>query len=115
MKLTLLKHCLITLVCNIFVEGCFRTGRQSGGEIPVETCETCSANSIDLIAGNNADSVTPVLSEVIVNNEGCLTAVITCDVSDIPDALTYMTFQSGQAGSLGDPDTLITADLFCID
>ncbi|KAE9547392.1 hypothetical protein FO519_009395, partial [Halicephalobus sp. NKZ332] len=78
-------------------------------------CANCNPGQINLVQGNNMDSVTPTLHDLVADDEGCLTAVTTCDVTNIPNALTYMTFQGGLAGPVDDAEPLINADLFCMD
>ncbi|KAE9547507.1 hypothetical protein FO519_009283 [Halicephalobus sp. NKZ332] len=78
-------------------------------------CDNCTLSQINLVQGDNTNSVTPTLSSVESGNDGCLTVMATCDVSDISGATTLMKFQDGTPGPTTSPDSAITADLFCIN
>ncbi|KAE9547831.1 hypothetical protein FO519_008959 [Halicephalobus sp. NKZ332] len=110
MQLNPLIKCLIILLgLKNVVESCMRMGTGGGGGVPVPVCDP---NDVQLVAGNNVDSVTPTRTDPVAGADGTTSMTVTCDVSDTPGATTFMEFNNGIGGPARDVN-LITADLVC--
>ncbi|KAE9549341.1 hypothetical protein FO519_007457 [Halicephalobus sp. NKZ332] len=80
--------------------------------LTMPSCTTCTAGSITLTAGDNTNSITPILGTP-TQTAGCLTVTATCDATAIPGATTIMMFQNGIAGPNPDGATTVAGDLTC--
>ncbi|KAE9549335.1 hypothetical protein FO519_007451 [Halicephalobus sp. NKZ332] len=91
--------------------------RLGGGTTPVEppACATCDPAQVELVTGNNQDSVTPTRTNPTADGDGCLEMTVTCDVSDMPNAYTFMEFQNGLGGPTAEMVPVINADLVCMN
>ena len=57
-------------------------------------CEACSLSQINIIPGDDVESITPTVATVTTGADGCLRTSVSCDVRGIPNAITYMTVNS---------------------
>ncbi|KAE9547125.1 hypothetical protein FO519_009663, partial [Halicephalobus sp. NKZ332] len=90
------------------VESCMRIGAGNGGDTPVPVCDP---NDVQLVAGNNVDSVTPTRTDPVAGADGTTSMTVTCDVSDTPGATTFLQFNGNIAPE--DPTDVIMTTLVC--
>ncbi|KAE9546244.1 hypothetical protein FO519_010544, partial [Halicephalobus sp. NKZ332] len=76
------------------------------------SCGNCSLSQVNFIYGDNIQSVTPRVTAPTVGSDGCLRTTVSCDVREIPNAITYMGFQNGLGGPTT-PTDFISANLVC--